>query len=83
MIPSLPLSKSNKALRYFQFSCKSTKAKLSGFPLKLKTPLKGGALFDSSAEKVGFEPTIPLRVYKLSRLALSATQTPLRIGLQM
>jgi site-specific DNA recombinase len=31
-----------------------------------------------SAERVGFEPTIPLRVYKLSRLARSATLTPLR-----
>ncbi len=31
------------------------------------------------AERVGFEPTIPLRVYKLSRLALSTTQTPLLI----
>ncbi len=31
-----------------------------------------------SAERAGFEPAIPLRVYKLSRLALSTTQTPLR-----
>jgi hypothetical protein len=29
---------------------------------------------------VGFEPTIPLRVYKLSRLARSATLTPLRFN---
>jgi hypothetical protein len=36
------------------------------------------ALFIVLAERVGFEPTIPLRVYKLSRLALSTTQTPLR-----
>jgi site-specific DNA recombinase len=34
-----------------------------------------------SAERVGFEPTIPLRVYKLSRLARSATLTPLRFGI--
>jgi site-specific DNA recombinase len=32
-----------------------------------------------SAERVGFEPTIPLRVYKLSRLARSTTLTPLRV----
>ncbi len=31
------------------------------------------------AERAGFEPAIPLRVYKLSRLARSATLTPLRI----
>ena len=31
-----------------------------------------------SAERAGFEPAIPLRVYKLSRLAHSATLTPLR-----
>ena len=30
------------------------------------------------AERAGFEPAIPLRVYKLSRLAHSATLTPLR-----
>lgn len=30
------------------------------------------------AERAGFEPAIPLRVYKLSRLARSATLTPLR-----
>gem|GEM_PF-1380691 len=34
------------------------------------------------AEKVGFEPTIPLRIYKLSRLAPSTTRTPLHKGLQ-
>jgi hypothetical protein len=32
-----------------------------------------------SAERAGFEPAIPLRVYKLSRLARSTTLTPLRI----
>ena len=31
-----------------------------------------------SAERVGFEPTIRLLVYKLSRLARSTTLTPLR-----
>ena len=30
------------------------------------------------AERAGFEPAIPLRVYKLSRLAHSTTLTPLR-----
>ncbi len=36
------------------------------------------------AERAGFEPAIPLRVYKLSRLAHSTTLTPLRlIGAQM
>ena len=30
------------------------------------------------AERVGFEPTIPLTVYKLSKLALSTAQPPLR-----
>ena len=32
-----------------------------------------------SAERGGFEPPIPLRVYKLSRLAHSTTLTPLRV----
>ena len=35
-------------------------------------------LFHSFAEKVGFEPTIPLRVYHLSRVASSTTRAPLR-----
>ena len=30
------------------------------------------------AEEVGFEPTVPLRVHRFSRPALSATQAPLR-----
>ncbi len=34
-----------------------------------------------SAERAGFEPAIPLRVYKLSRLARSATLTPLRFSI--
>jgi hypothetical protein len=32
----------------------------------------------SAAEEVGFEPTVPLRVHRFSRPALSATQSPLR-----
>ncbi|MCW3103103.1 MAG: hypothetical protein JWO09_1543 [Bacteroidetes bacterium] len=35
------------------------------------------------AERAGFEPAIPLRVYKLSRLARSATLTPLRIVIKL
>ena len=33
----------------------------------------------SFAERVGFEPTIPLRVYHLSRVANSTTLAPLRV----
>lgn len=43
---------------------------------------RGNCKIPRSAEREGFEPSIPLPVYKLSRLALSTTQTPLRIGLQ-
>lgn len=35
------------------------------------------------AEKMGFEPTIPFRVYSLSRGAPSTTRPPLRCGLIM
>ena len=31
------------------------------------------------AERVGFEPTVPLLVHELSKLARSATLTPLQI----
>ncbi len=31
----------------------------------------------NSAERMGFEPTIQLPIYKLSRLAPSTTRTPL------
>ena len=36
-------------------------------------------LFYFNAEKVGFEPTMPLRAYRFSRPAPSTTRTPLRI----
>jgi site-specific DNA recombinase len=55
-------------------------ARLSGDLLCVKTqkaPLLEGQ--SRSAERAGFEPAIPLRVYKLSRLARSTTLTPLRI----
>ncbi len=55
-------------------------ARLSGDLLWVKTQkasLLGGQ--SRSAERAGFEPAIPLRVYKLSRLARSTTLTPLRI----
>lgn len=35
------------------------------------------------AERMGFEPTIQLPIYKLSRLAPSTTRTPLYFGLQI
>ena len=40
--------------------------------------LAGKIRLTSLAEREGFEPSIHLRVYKLSRLALSTTQTPLQ-----
>jgi uncharacterized protein (DUF2336 family) len=49
---------------------------------RLKTnnaPLGAFVLF-WFAERVGFEPTIRLLVYKLSRLARSTTLTPLRVN---
>ena len=39
-------------------------------------PPKGGQHF--FAERVGFEPTVPLLVHELSKLARSATLTPLQ-----
>ena len=41
-------------------------------------PIKSGT-FISSAERKGFEPLIPFRVYTLSRRAPSTTRTPLLI----
>ncbi len=60
-------------------------ARYSGDFAKMKKGLS--SLFEPKslcAERAGFEPAIPLRVYKLSRLARSATLTPLRfLGMQM
>jgi hypothetical protein len=42
--------------------------------------VRRSSLQRAKAERVGFEPTIPLRVYKLSRLARSTTLTPLRLN---
>lgn len=41
----------------------------------------GGRFEPGMAEKMGFEPTIPSRVYSLSRGAPSTTRPPLRSGL--
>ncbi len=41
--------------------------------------MKLEALFQLLAERVGFEPTVPLLVHELSKLARSATLTPLRV----
>jgi hypothetical protein len=38
---------------------------------------KAEALLRLFAERMGFEPTIQLPIYKLSRLAPSTTRTPL------
>jgi hypothetical protein len=42
-----------------------------------------GMFWAGMAEKMGFEPTIPSRVYSLSRGAPSTTRPPLRSGLIM
>ncbi len=38
-----------------------------------------GGIFDE-AEKVGFEPTVPLQVHLFSRQTQSATLAPLHVG---
>ena len=54
----------------------------SGWPyhhpisFKKQNPAKAGKLF--LAEREGFEPSIPLRVYYLSRVARSTTPAPIR-----
>ena len=44
---------------------------------QLKNPLKNSGLHVIKAERKGFEPSIQLPVYQLSRLAPSTTRTPL------
>lgn len=46
---------------------------------KLKAPTFVGAFSSNMAVREGFEPSIHLRVYTLSRRAPSATQTPHRV----
>ena len=40
-----------------------------------------GCFIKNIAERVGFEPTVPLLVHELSKLARSATLTPLQFNL--
>jgi hypothetical protein len=48
--------------------------------LKNKIPAEAGSHKNGLAERAGFEPAIPFRVYTLSRRAPSTTRTPLQVS---
>src|SRR5579863_2897512 len=50
----------------------------SGHCARLWTSYLGGPRLENMAERVGFEPTIPVKVCPLSRRIVSTTHAPLR-----
>ncbi len=62
----------------FQYSAKGQQ----GEYVQIQNPLIRGGLetrgIDTMAERAGFEPAIPLRIYRFSRPAPSTTRPPLR-----